>query len=141
MASKTDFWAKFFIFPPLNQHFLSIYSQWPLNIALPNQMASLVYLEIYESSKKPIVVVLMEPIRKNRHKITHICHFPIQIWVPQNEYKIVKMKNPDIDNQMSGTCGQYELLYSSWNVFFRCVIAQYFISFLFEHPACSGMPT
>lgn len=34
---------------------------------------------------------------------------------------------------MSETCGQYEPLYSPRNVFFSCVIAQYFISFLFEH--------
>ena len=77
---------------------------------MPNQIASLVYLEIYEASKKPIVVVLMEPIRKNKHKITHNCQIPIRMQVPQNEYKIVKMKNPDIDNQMSGTCGRNEPL-------------------------------
>ena len=34
---------------------------------------------------------------------------------------------------MSETCGQYKPLYSPRNVFFSCVIAQYFISFLFEH--------
>ena len=35
---------------------------------------------------------------------------------------------------MSGTCGHYEPFYNPWNVFFSCVIDQYFISFLFEHP-------
>ena len=40
----------------------------------------------------------------------------------------------DLDNQMSGTCGQYEPLFSPWNVFFSFVIVQYFISFLLEHP-------
>ena len=66
--------------------------------------------------------------------MTQICQISIKIQVPHNELKIAKFKNPDIDYRMSGTCGQYEHLYSPLNVFFSCVIAQYFISFLFEHP-------
>ena len=65
--------------------------------------------------------------------MTQFCQISIQIQVPKNENKIEKIKNPDIDDQMSGTCGQYEPLYSPWNVFFSCVIAQYFLSFLFEN--------
>ena len=58
----------------------------------------------------------------------------VQIQVPENEFKITKYKNPDVDDQMSGTCGWFEPLDSPWNVIFSCVLAQYFISFLFEHP-------
>ena len=65
--------------------------------------------------------------------MTQLCQISTQLQLPQNELKIAKFKNPDIDYQMSCTCGQYEPLYSPWNVFFTCVIAQYFISFLFEH--------
>ena len=43
-------------------------------------------------------------------------------------------ENFDVDNQMSGTCGQYEPLNRPWTAFFSGVIDQYIITFLFEHP-------
>ena len=95
---------------------------------------------VYETSKEPIVFVLMEPISQNRHKMTQIWQISIKIKVPQKEFKIAKFNKPDIDNQMSGTYGQYEPLYTPWNVFFSFVIAQYFISFLFEHTVFTCQP-
>ena len=56
--------------------------------------------------------VLLEPISQNRHKMAQIRQISIKIQVPQKEFKIAKFNKPDIDNQMSGTCGQYEPLYT-----------------------------
>ena len=57
--------------------------------------------------------VLVEPSSHNGFYITELCQISFQIQMLQNEFKNTKFKNPDIDNQMSGTLGQYELLYSS----------------------------
>ena len=73
---------------------------------------------VYETSKEPIVGVLLEPISQKGHKMTQIWQISIKIKVPQKEFKIAKFNKPDIDNQMSGTSGQYEPLYTPWNVFF-----------------------
>ena len=43
--------------------------------------------------------------------MTQICQIFIEVQVPQNEFKIAKFKNPDIDNQMSDTCAYDPLLY------------------------------
>ena len=63
-----------------------------------------------------------------------LCQISIQIQMSPHELKNAKFSNLYLDNQMSGTCGQYEPLFSPWNVFFSFVIVQYFISFLLEHP-------
>ena len=71
------------------------------------------HFEVCESSNKPIMGVLVEPSSHNGFYITELCQISFQTQLLQNEFKNAKFKNPDIDNQMSGTCGQYELLYSS----------------------------
>ena len=82
----------------------------------------------------PIEGILVGQISQNRHKMYQICQISIQIQVPQNELQSAIFENLDVDNQMLGTCGQYEPFYSPLNAFFRSVIAQYFWSFFFEHP-------
>ena len=44
------------------------------------------------------------------------------------------IKNLDVDNQMSTTCGQYGPNISAQNAYFVCVIVVYFVSFFIEHP-------
>ena len=102
---KTGFFGKIDHFPPLFQQFLPMD---PKILNRPIKWPHLYHFKVYESSNKPIVGVLMEPIRQNGHIIIQLCQLSIQIQMPQNEFKNSKFNNPHIDNQMSGTCGLYE---------------------------------
>ena len=74
----------------------------------PTKWLHLYHFEVYESSKKPIVGVLVEPISQNGYKDP--TPTSIQIQMSPHELKNAKFNNLDLDNQMSGTCGQYEPL-------------------------------
>ena len=111
------FWQNW-SFPP----FVSIFSpNGPPNIELPNQVASFVsFWGLWIIKKGQLLVFWWNQLAKMGIKI-QLCQISIQIQMPQNEFKNAKFNNPDIDNQMSGTCGQYEPLYNPWNVFYSCV--------------------
>ena len=94
---KTGFFGKIDHFPPLFQQFLPMD---PKILNRPIKWPHLYHFKVYESSNKPIVGVLME------------------IQMPHNEFKNSKFNNPHIDNQMSGTCGLYEPLFSTLFPFF-----------------------
>ena len=82
----------------------------------------------------PIVGILVEQISQSRPKITQISQNSIKIKVPENKFQSDISDNLDVDNQMLGSCGSYELFNSPKNALFSFVIAQYFWSFFFEHP-------
>ena len=64
-------------------------------LTCPIKWPHLYHLEVDKSSNKPIVGVLVEPIGKNRHKMTQICQISVQI-----QFKIAKFKTHEIDNEM-----------------------------------------
>ena len=66
--------------------------------------------------------------------MTQICQIFIKVQVPQNEFKIAKFKNPDIDNQCQVLMVDMSPCTAPENALFSFLISQYFISFLFEHP-------
>ena len=89
---KTGFFGKIDHFPPLFQHFLQMD---PQILNCPIKWPHLYHSEVDKSSNKPIVGVLVEPIGKNRHKMTQICQISVQI-----QFKIAKFKTHEIDNEM-----------------------------------------
>ena len=73
---KTGFFGKIDHFPPLFQQFLPMD---PKILNRPIKWPHLYHFKVYESSNKPIVGVLMEPIRQNGHIIIQLCQLSIQI--------------------------------------------------------------
>ena len=81
-------------------------------------------------SKKPLVVLLVEPSSDSRHEMAKIKHFLNEIQVSLNYIEIL-----GVDYQMSTRCGDYELNRSPKKAYFSCVIDIYFFSFFYDHPA------
>ena len=74
----------------------------PQILNCPTKWPHLYHFEVSESSNKLIVGVLVEPSSHNGFYITELCQISFQIQMLQNEFKNTKLKDPDIDNQMSG---------------------------------------
>ena len=64
-----------------------------------------------DHQKSQLLVFWWNQLAKMGIKI-QLCQIAIQIQMSPHELKNAKFSNLYLDNQMSGTCGQYEPLYS-----------------------------
>ena len=76
----------------------------------------------------------MKAATQNRPKLTQTSKISLKIAESFNELKNEIIKNLDVDNQMSTSCGEYGPDISPKKAYFGCVIAIYFVSFFIEHP-------
>ena len=64
--------------------------------------------------------------------MTNISQFSIETDVYLNHFSTDIFKNLDVDNQMSDCDGDEPQIWPK-NVFFSCVIVNYFVTFFFGH--------